>query len=201
MSLRMAVLCGTVLFTVSGCVSFVRSTRLRADYPTVDQKRVKRLVVVTQPLPDGKQPVGELWSKVARDYVNLKRQFMVKQNVALAQMPEDGVKSSTLCGENIEGVLWLKPKMTSKGDGYETELVAQLLRCVDGEEVWATEGGGSFKSVDDNLKEVTNQYVGTFGEEVRPYVAPTFNLLRAALDTLPDPVLNEQDAEEKMLEE
>ena len=59
----------------------------RPDYTQVDQQRVKRLVVVTQPLPDGKQSLGELWSLIARQYVNQNRDFLVKQNVVQTSPP------------------------------------------------------------------------------------------------------------------
>ncbi len=191
--MRPVSLAAAALLLSTGC-SVVKMHRVRPDYAQADQTQTKRLVVVTQPLPDGQQKAGELFSLVARRYVNQKRDFIVKDHRAQAE-PVD-VKG--VCGEGLEGVLWLKPAVQKKGDGVEGEVDAQLLRCRDGEEVWAAKVGGSFESADGRLKEVTSQYVAELGGEVQPYVAPAFHLLRPMLDTLPQPKLNEQDVDEKI---
>jgi probable lipoprotein (TIGR04455 family) len=178
---------------LAGC-STVKMYRVRPDYPEVDKTRTKRLVVVTQPLPGGHQKAGELFSLVARRYVNQKRNFIAKQDLAQAEAFDPKSK----CEEGLEGVLWLKPQLVQKGGGFEAQLQARLFRCVDGEEVWAADAGGSFDSKDDRLIEVTQQYVAELGPEVEPYVAPAFNLLRPTLDTLPDPALTEADIDEKI---
>ncbi len=191
---RFALMLGLVL--LSGC-STVKSSRVRPDYDTVDRTQVKRLVVVTQPLPDGKQEVGELWSLIARRYVNQNRDFIAKANVALTGNPDD-TSFKGLCVDNLEGVLWLSPQVTRSGKGVEAAVKAQLLRCRDGQEVWAAEAAGSWPSEDERYKELTVQYTGELGPEVTPYVAPTFRLLSATLDTLPRPQLSEADVEEKI---
>jgi probable lipoprotein (TIGR04455 family) len=179
-----------------GCAT-VKVKRLRSDYDTVDRHRVKRLVVVTQPFPEDKAAVGELWSQLARKYVNLKRDFIVKENRAVAG-PALDLKAQCAQGEGLEGVLWLKPDVRRKGAGVEAAVRAQLLRCSDGEEVWAAEGGGSWASADPAMAEVAAYYVKELGPEVEPYVAPSQHLLSAILDTLPQPVLSEEDKDEKV---
>lgn len=186
-------LLGALLVAAVGCAPVVRSHRIRPDYNAVDRDKVKRVLVVTQPLPDGQAKAGELFSLVARRYVNQKRNFIVKEHTARAE-PAPGRD----CPEGFEGLLWLKPTLKRVGDGVEGELDARLLRCSDGEEVWAAQSGGSFPSDDSHLKEVTQQYAAELGSEVAPYVAPTFNLLRPTLDTLPNPVLTEDDVNEKI---
>lgn len=180
----------------TGC-AVVKMTRLRPDYEAVDRQRVKRLVVVTQPLPEGKQAVGELWSQLARKYVNLKRDFIVKENRAVEGTAFDA-KAQCAQGEALEGVLWLKPDVQRKGNGVEASVNARLFRCSDGEEVWAADGGGSWSSADPKMAEVTAYYVNALGAEVEPYVAPSQHLLAAVLDTLPQPVLTEEDKDEKV---
>ncbi|HYO54772.1 MXAN_6521/LA_1396 family lipoprotein [Archangium sp.] len=191
---RLALVLGLAL--LAGCAT-VKSSRVRPDYETVDKTQVKRLVVVTQPLPDGKQEVGELWSLVARRYVNQNRDFIARANVALTGSPED-TSFKGLCAEGLEGILWLSPDVKRTGNGVEAAVKAQLLRCRDGQEIWAAEGAGSWPSEDDRYKELTVQYTRELGPEVAPYVAPTFRLLSATLDTLPRPRLNDADVEEKI---
>ena len=194
MNLRIVSLVGAL--ALSGC-STVKSSRVREDYDAVDRSRVKRLVVVTQPLPEGKQHVGDLWSLLARRYVNQKRDFLVRTESALSGEPQDP-KFRALCTEGAEGVLWLRPDVKQQGAGVEAGVKAQLLRCSDGEEVWGAEAGSSYDSVDDKFKELTTQYTEELGAEVTPYVAPSFQVLKAALDTLPNPVLSEADVDEKI---
>jgi probable lipoprotein (TIGR04455 family) len=191
--MKRAAICGAVA-VLAGC-SAVKQVRLRDDYAQVDQTRTKRLVVVTAPLPDGNEKVGALWSLIAQRYANLHRDFLVKKG-ATAGAPLSDVKAS--CVEGIEGVLWLKPEVKRAGGGVEAAVDAQLLRCSDGQEVWGAKAAGSWDSADPHLAETTEQYVAKFGEDVRPYVAPTFLLLRATLDTLPKPILTDEDVAEKI---
>jgi probable lipoprotein (TIGR04455 family) len=191
---RLVLVLGLAL--LSGCAT-VKSSHIRPDYETVDKTQVKRLVVVTQPLPDGKPKVGELWSLIARRYVNQNRDFIARSNIAIDGNPED-TSFKGLCVENLEGVLWLSPDVKRTGKGVEASVKAQLLRCRDGQEVWGAEAAGSWPSEDERYKETTAQYTDELGPEVTPYVAPTFRILSATLDTLPRPQLSEADVEEKI---
>jgi probable lipoprotein (TIGR04455 family) len=185
---------GLLLATALGGCSTVKMHRVRPDYDQVDKTRTKRLVLITQPLPDGKSAVGELFSLVARRYVNQKRNFLVKHQLAQAEPPQ----RSSVCTEGLEGLLWLSPTLTRQATRIMAALSARLLRCSDGQEVWAAEASGWFDSNEPRLSQVTADYSAELGAEVAPYVAPAFNLLRPMLDTLPDPVLTELEVDEKI---
>lgn len=184
------------LFVLTSGCSIVKHSMVRDDWAATDRSKVKRLVVVVQPLPDGNEKAGELFARIARRYVNMKRDFLVKTERFVATAPELG----TLCGgdDAIEGALFLTPTLTKKGAGFEIEVKGALRRCGDGREAWTAEAGGSFPSKDDLLVEVTKTYVQELGAEVEPYVAPAMNVLRPVLDTLPQPLLSEQDQDEKI---
>ena len=184
------------LMMLAGCAT-VKSQRLRADYDTVDRKQVKRLAVVTQPFPQGQQYVGDLWSLIARQWLNQNRDYLVKANTSLPERPTDATFKDQ-CVEGIEGVLWLEPQVKRVGDGAEVAVKAQLLRCRDGQEVWAAESAGSWDSTDKKYSERKEQYVKELGQDVEPYVVPSYKLLVATLDTLPNPELNEADKDEKI---
>ncbi len=171
----------------------VKSTRLRADYDAEDRQKVKRLLVLVQPLPDGNQKAGDAWARIARRYVNQKRNFLAQADAARAVAP----KLAELCVDNLEGVLWLKPTVAKKAGGFEATVDASLLRCRDGQEVWAASAGGSFGATDEHLKDVTESYAHDYGAEAGPYVATAFNLLRPTLDTLPNPQLTPAEEDEK----
>lgn len=179
----------------SSC-SIIRAARVRDDWPQEDQKTVRRLAVVVQPLPDGQAKAGELFARIARRYVNQKRDFLVKKELSQAEP----VKLADVCGgeDAIEGVLFLRPVLVQKGDGFEASLTGALARCKDGREAWTVDAGSSFSIKDAGLVEVTGVYVRELGPEVEKYVPTALNLLRPALDTLPQPVLTEDDVTEKL---
>ncbi|HLL54521.1 MAG TPA: MXAN_6521/LA_1396 family lipoprotein [Myxococcaceae bacterium] len=185
-----------LLLLGSGCAT-VRASRIRPDYDQYDRQQTKRLVVVVQPLPDGNAKVGELWATVARRYVNQKRDFIAKESRAVAGAPVD---PRSHCAEGLEGVLWLTPRMEKKGEGFEALANGILIRCSDGQEVWSGEAGGSWRSQDPQLTEVTAVYVSELGPEVEPYVPPTLNLLRPLLDTLPFPELTTDAEKDEKIE-
>lgn len=184
-----------LVMLTSGC-SIVKSSFIRDDWAQADQKAVKRLAIVVSPSPDAKAKAGEAFARIARRYVNQKRDFLVKKELTAATAP----KLTELCGgeDAIEGVLFLEPALTAKGEGFEIELKGSLARCPDGREAWNSSAAGSFPSKDPGLVEVTNVYVQEFGAEVGPYVPPAMNVLRPLLDTLPQPVLTEADVDEKL---
>lgn len=182
-----------VVFAVSGC-SVVKSSQVREDWPTEHASKVKRLTVVVQPPPDGQQKAGEAWARIVRRYVNMKRNFLVRAELVQAAPPE----LTAVCIEGTEGMLWLKPTVTAKGDGFEASVDGKLVRCGDGLELWSGQAGGSFAKKDDQLIEVAANYGKDYGPEVEPYVPMAMNLLRPLLDTLPNPVLTKEEEEEKV---
>jgi probable lipoprotein (TIGR04455 family) len=187
----------TLSLAVLAACATVKNSFTRPDYEQVDKERVKRLVVVTQPLPAGKQPVGELWSLIARQYVNQNRDFLVKQHLTQPE-PATAASLQVLCTEGIEGVLLLDPQVKPTQDGMDAAVRARLMRCADSEDVWSAEATGTWDSRDEKFRERAAQYVQQLGPEVEPYVVPTYKLLQATLDTLPNPKLNDQDIDEKI---
>ena len=184
------VLC--LMFVLSGC-SVVKRAYVRDDWPTVHADKVKRLTVVVQPPPDGQQKAGEAWSRIVRRYVNMKRNFLVRAEL----VSNDPVELATVCVEGTEGMLWLKPTVTPKGDGFEASVEGGLLRCGDGLGLWSGKAAGSFPAKDDKLIEVTAMYGKEYGPQVEPYIPLAMNLLRPLLDTMPQPVLTPAEEEEK----
>jgi probable lipoprotein (TIGR04455 family) len=182
------------LFALAACGP-VKSSFVRPDYEQVDRTKTVRLAVVTSPLPAQNEKIGALWSEIARKYTNDHRDFIVKVERAGEAMP-DG-----LCADldtPIEGVLHLAPKVAAAGDGVEASVNARLTRCRDKELVWSAEAGGSWPSDDATLVEVRKHYVEKYGPEVSAFVAPTFQLLRAVLETLPKPALDDAGVMEKI---
>ena len=170
----------------------VHHTLLRSDYDQIDARQTVRIVVTTTPLPEGNKAEGQLWSELARHYANDHRDFLVKSAVSgTADLP-------SLCTDNIQGVLKLEPTVREDGDSVQEAVHASLLRCRDGGLVWEALADGRWKSADPNVGDVTDHYVQLLGTDVRPFVAPTYHLLKGTLDALPHPVLDEQEKDEKI---
>jgi len=201
-----------LLALLPGCAGVVRSTSLRPDYETTDKTATTRLVLVVQPEPGQKPKVAELWALMARRYVHLKRQYILKAHTTSAE-PVSAFRAQAVCtdtvakleeGEKLEGVLWLEPtslKGNEEGTRFDAGVRARLLRCSDGEQVWSAEGEGSWEAGDKNTLQQSWNYAAELGPEVGPYVAPSWGLLRPVLDTLPEVVLDEAASEEKVLAE
>lgn len=186
---------GCVVAMLAGCAT-VKSSRVSKDWEKVDSQRVKRLVVVTQPYPAGEEKVAQLWSTIAARRVDLKRDFIIKDK--LTKSGEAPFDPKELCSEDIEGVLWLQPDVTRKGDGVEAAVKGHLIRCVDGLEVWSADAAGSWSSHEDKLAQTVKDYTDELGPEVEPYVVASYHLLNDTLDTLPNPVLTEEEKDEKI---
>jgi len=174
--------------------STVKSAQVRPDWAAVDAHRVKRLVVVTAPFTEGGEATAQLWSRMARRTVNQRRDFIAKEEKALPSLGQ----ATALCGEGLEGVLWLRPTLKREGAGVEAKVSASLHRCVDGEAVWTAEAAGSWPSADPDIEGTVASFTAGLDASVQPYAAPSFRLLKATLDTLPNPVLDEKDTDEKI---
>lgn len=182
-----------VSLLVTGC-SVVKMSRVRDDWETDGKTKMKRITVLVQPLPDGNDKVGAMFARVARRYVHMKREFLVKADVARA---DQGDRAAD-CADAMDAILWIEPAVKTVGTGVEANVKGKLIRCTDGQEIWVAEAGGSFPAADEGLKEVAANYAQENGAEVEKYVPAAMNVLRPMLDTLPQPVLNEADVEEKM---
>jgi probable lipoprotein (TIGR04455 family) len=179
-----------LLFAACGPVEHVH---VRPDYDLTDRSRTFRVVVVTSPLPAGNATVGELWSLIARRYVNQHRDFIVARHLAGPALPEE------ICAERAEAVLWLKPSVGRARSQVWAAVQAKLWRCSDLKSIWEATAKGRWKESDPAVRELTARYQEELGPAVVAYVPATFHLLRETLDTLPYPrLVREEDVMEKI---
>jgi probable lipoprotein (TIGR04455 family) len=176
----------SIALLLGGC-GVVRQSAVRADYATADRTQTVRLAIVIDALPANRRDVGVLWAKMAQRYTNHHRDFIAKRVIVASA-------TTAPCADDIEGVLAIHPEARLAGDGAEVDAEARLYRCRDQETVWTASGGGSFPSQDPTVSELIKQYKEEVGPEVEPYVAPSFHVIRALLDTLPEPKLPSDDA-------
>ncbi len=206
----------TSLGLLAGCGGGLSRSYLRPDYDTADRATVRRLFVRVscEKLPEPKEKQGELWSVLARRFANQKRNFIARPEVeGISTFCDEGFAKNPglpadrklwpepYCAAGLEGVLFLTPsaeKFPGSPIRARTALTASLRRCSDGAETWSAEGDGTFRGGDHELKELLSQGISEFGPEVAPYFAPAFRQLRALLDTLPQPTLDEAAEVEKI---
>ena len=175
----------------AGCATVHRSS-IRPDYATSDAAKAVRVAIVTAPLPDGNEAVGQLWGAITRKYIYDHRDFIPKASIAAATAPKD------VCQAGTDGVMLLVPTVHKQGDSVEAAVVATLNRCGDNEVLWSADASGKWDSNDETLADTTRIFTEKFGDVVKPYVAPSYRLLRAVLDTLPKPMLDDAGQMEKI---
>ncbi len=185
------------LLFATGCAGVVKQAHVRDDWETAHRDQVKRLFILVQPLPDGKGAVGEMWAAIAARHVDLKREFIIKELKALPEDSQDPL-AAACGGGDVEAVLHLRPQVVRSGSGAEASLDATLRRCADGLELWRASSAGAWGMKDKKLTETIAGYTREFGPEVEPYVVASWHLLRSTLDTLPEPLLSEEDQLEKI---
>jgi probable lipoprotein (TIGR04455 family) len=184
---QLKVLVPAALTLAAAACSPVLSTRTRADYAEVDRTQTVRLAVAVAPLPAGQQDVGDLWSMMARKYINQHRDFIVVADRADAAIPGD------VCGDRIDGVLLLAGRADRQGDEVGAAVHARLVRCRDRQEVWSAQAAGTWPTTDDDLVEARKYWVGQTADLVDPYVVASFRLLTATLETLPSPKITDAE--------
>jgi probable lipoprotein (TIGR04455 family) len=191
------VLPALVLASGAGCAT-VHASYTVEDWKRDEASQVKRLAVVVTPLPKGDSALGSLFASMARNYANLKRNFIVKTATALPPAENGLFEAKAQCAAGLEGVLWLAPDVKDvPGKKVDAAVHGQLVRCPDGRELWRAEASGTWNQVDTSLSEMTANEVKDQSPLVTPYVAPFFHLLKPTLDTLPNPVLSDAEQVEK----
>lgn len=170
----------------------MQSARIRDDFAAADRTQTLRLGIVAAPLPAGDQDVGDLWSMMARKYINQHRDFIVTVDRAAPVVPLDA------CAPPLQGVLLLAGYAERRGpDEVAASLNARLLRCRDGVEVWSAQAAGVWPVDDADLVEARKYWVSQTSAAADPFVVASFRLLTATLETLPEPAL----ADEAMIRE
>ena len=191
---RAAALPLTVLVAGAAC-SPVTQVHVRPDYEQVDQRRTHRIKVVTAPLPTPQAEVGQLWSLQAARYMNHHRDFIAWKAEAHASVPADA------CSDDSEAVLHLESARAEvAGASVELQVRGLLSRCSDGAAIWSANIEGAWPSDDDQLQGLTASYIRELGDVVAPWAAPSFRMVRLLLDTLPKPVLEDDDKVREKIE-
>ena len=192
-----------VVFGLAACGGTVTKQWVQPDYADSPVAQTKRLAVVVEVRTEGvalpadqTTAVAQLWANIARRYANQHRDLIVRS----ATVATD---STTACAAGaadkpIQGVLRLAGVQALAGEAARVTVDAVLARCGDGAKIWTATGANTFDSVDPTVAELTEFYTRELGAAVKPFVAPVFHLLRAVLETLPAPRLDDAETMEKI---
>ena len=166
------------------------ATGYRADAPGA----VKRVgVAVRAPSLAGQQGLGEVLGQVAESYVKLQRNYL------LPRPPVAGGLEQACAGERVDGALLLHAlEAAQDGDRATLTLRAELWRCRGPALLWHAQGHRSSRVRDPNLDGLTASYRASLGETAARWTAVTFALVQELAGSLPDPVLSDQEVEEKI---
>ncbi len=179
-------------FLISGCT--IESYHLSDSWETQDKFQLKRTFVLVQAPPGTPAHFVELAGRIARRYVNLKKDFLV-----LGNAPAQPEPVAALAETDGHLLLDFTEVHLAQADDLRLRVTAQLLRNPGRGVVWKVVASRSDEPANEDLSRLTQRYVRELGDEVEPYVAPTFILMKRVFDTLPSPQLTDEDIEAKIM--
>jgi probable lipoprotein (TIGR04455 family) len=178
----------------SGCA--VRSVYVKPDFEQTDRQTLKRVAVAATPLPGAPAETASLLARIARRYVHQHKDYLATGDQALAQA---GAWRALCNQDGLHGVLRVMVKtLEDRGSKLTLEMTADLLRCDSGVTVWRVEIRDTNDTQDTDLKELAGVYAREFGELARRYAAPLFIAVKTGFDSLPSPVLDDEETMEKI---
>lgn len=187
-ALALSLLCAT------GACSAVRHTYRQAGYDALGKNAIKRVAVVGW-APQAEADLGPVLAHVAADLIKLRKNYLVTG----ASSGYAG-RWSLACDNGVQGVAMVRAlEVERTGSGKVTMTLAlELLRCSDGALLFRNEARGKRAFDDAHLRSLTQNYTALLGEDARQFAAPSFGLLQPMVASLPDPVLDDAEVEEKI---
>lgn len=183
-----------VLLLLAGCSS-VHSLYVRAGYAP-GAGMVKHVVILAS-APENNSGLGPLVARIAMDIIKLRKNYLVHGNKAMKGNTMDKDRFAG-CG-GIDGVLVFTVTHVSLREGKaDLVITGELYRCSSRELVWRAEGKAVRPSMDPNLVELTKVYETSYGSEAAQYAAPAFGIIQDIVETLPDPVLSDEEVLKKI---
>ncbi len=187
---------GLIVTSSVACGSSLEQRYLQAGYSAAGPAGLKRIAIVPW-APHSMAPLAGLMAAIAKDRLNLKTDYLVYKTHNQMRSWSEG------CGE-LEATLFLQalpiPPEDATGDDDERDLHirASLFSCKTGALIWWAEAMDTIDIENEDLAQLTSNYITQLGEEVRPYTVPAFILLRDLLDDLPNPKLTDDEIMEKI---
>jgi len=186
-----------ISFFLSNCA--LQKWFITSSYKLEERHRLKRVALIM----DDHQNIAkldELFMSMARDYVSHKKEYII---YTLDNEVVDVQKTSLLkiCRENsqIEGLLvhhW--QRFDPKVHNIKLQMKSELIDCKNMKLVWTSTNGDTYKFQANELGALVRSWEGKLGSYVSDYVAPFYYFLDDLYFSLPDPILNDEDINEKV---
>ena len=171
--------------------SSVHAVYQQPGYDGHHNDAIKRIAVVGWASP-AYPNLNEVLSRVTTDLIKLRKNYLVHSSGATP-------RSWTEMCAKLDGVLMVRALNVQAADGsINLTLAAELFRCTDGALAWRAEGEKRNRSRDEDLTNLTGSYHADLGAAADTYAAPAFALIQQLIESLPDPVLNDEDVTEKI---
>jgi len=176
-----------------GCA--VRFQYVRPDFARVDAHSLKRVVVVATPLSGAPPRAAALLARMAARYVQQHKDYLVMDDTTI---PTAGAWKQA-CGQEIHGVVRvMMARILQEGDDLTLDMSADLRRCKDGVVVWSVAIRDTNEMGDEDLTQLARVYEREFGAAARRYAGPFFIAVQTAFESLPSPVLTDEETLEKI---
>ena len=152
---------------------------------------IKRIVIISDVSPQNRELTG-LLNAMTRDVIKTNRNYLV---YGLLSTEDDVVEACNV----REGVLKMRVnKADAAGERVEIEMTGELRRCSDHSLVWSASARSSGKSRNRALENLIRSYVEEYGKQAEIFAAPAFNVIEDIVETMPNPVLTEEELIEKV---
>lgn len=180
-----------VLLNTTAACSAVQSVYVQPGYDIHQPSVIKRIAVVGW-APAAQPGLDAVLSHVTADLIKLRKNYLV-HTVGIVK------QSWAETCDKLEGVLAVRTLRLLPQEGNVTlALTAELYDCRDGAMVWRAAGERRGKSADADLASLTDVYRRELGAAAETYAAPAFALVQQLIESLPDPILNDDDVLEKI---
>jgi len=172
------------------CTS-VRHRFLVEGYTRNPEQMIKRIVILSEGSPQDKDLAG-LLNAITRDVIKTNRNYLVYGTLLTERDVAEACKTR-------EGVLKVRVnKANAAGERVELEMTGELRRCSDHSLVWSASARSSGKSRNRSLENLIRSYVEEYGKQAEIFAAPAFNVIEDIVETMPNPVLTEEELIEKV---
>ncbi len=201
LSKSLFVLSAIVVCSVSGILTSctVSKTYVKEGYSDNEKLWLKKLALVfdisSSSLPSN--AVQNAFLDLSRDYVSHHNEYMITHIISNAN-PQKPEMICSMAADADGYLLNTFESMKQTKGVVDLGLRVRLIDCRHYSKVWEVHGSNSFDSYNSDLQVMIDSYVRRHSEEVRPYISPFYLLIRKIYRSLPDPLLTENDVDEKI---
>jgi probable lipoprotein (TIGR04455 family) len=198
---RFTLLFVSLVLGAAACGSPLRQVYDMRGYSLLGPDTVKHVAVLAWAPPTAPK-LAELLAREAGDVVKLRRDYLVHKVGVMerswteaCRLPE-GEGTPAL---DLQGIIAIRLlDVTEDAGAVDMRLAMELYRCKDGALVWRADATAKVASADADLKELVRTYVQSIGDVAQKYASPTFVLIKALVEVLPNPVLTDDEVGQKI---